>query len=470
MSTIATIISAGASYLFKFKIASKIIAGLVILFNLIGLITGGISGLFMGLFITAVAICPVLFVLGIIAHIKSYPFRKQRQMYNDMFQEIKLIAPNGECPEFLGEEHTEYLKILIFKSLIPLKEWYSKQSLLETYFNTDITKIIQNPEDNNLVHLFAVTKPLPETALWNGSHYLYRNPELLNLGVDYEGCVTMDLQKNPHTFIAGETGSGKSNILKCLIYQCLAKGHIVKLIDFKRGVSFAVFDELVEIVADYEKIKIVLEELIQETNRRLDMLREHRVEDITAYNGIVPKGEEMKRIVVFIDELAELMRAGDKETSKSILNSLETLTRLSRAVGINLIMGIQRPDSTIITGQIKNNVSLRICGRFVDKEPSRIMLGNDRATKLPKIRGRFIFKDDEYREFQAFRITEEQMPYVRWKRDNPIKGREKKVVEEIPEPPIVRDIPEPAPVTTESKLDFGFKDPIRFLLRKICKR
>jgi len=72
-------------------------------------------------------------------------------------------------------------------------------------------------------------------------------------------------------------------------------------------------------------------------------------------------------------------------------------------------MGIQRPDATIITGQIKNNVSLRICGRFVDPEPSRIMLGNNMATTLPKIRGRFILKDNDYTEFQAFRITEEVM-------------------------------------------------------------
>ena len=65
-------------------------------------------------------------------------------------------------------------------------------------------------------------------------------------------------------------------------------------------------------------------------------------------------------------------------------------------------MGIQRPDSTIISGQIKNNVSYRICGRFVDKEPSRIMLGNDMASTLKNIKGRFIIKDDNFVEIQAF--------------------------------------------------------------------
>jgi len=130
------------------------------------------------------------------------------------------------------------------------------------------------------------------------------------------------------------------------------------------------------------------------------------------YNRIVSCNNKMNRIVLFIDELVELLRAGDRETTKHINNSLETLTRLSRAVGINVIMGIQRPDATIVGGQIKNNVSLRICGRFVDPEPSRIMLGNDSANKLPKVRGRFILKDDDQAEFQAFRITSDLMEHL----------------------------------------------------------
>jgi len=65
-------------------------------------------------------------------------------------------------------------------------------------------------------------------------------------------------------------------------------------------------------------------------------------------------------------------------------------------------MGIQRPDSTIISGQIKNNVSYRVCGRFVDREPSRIMLSCDAASTLPNVKGRFIVKDDDLYEVQSF--------------------------------------------------------------------
>lgn len=114
----------------------------------------------------------------------------------------------------------------------------------------------------------------------------------------------------------------------------------------------------------------------------------------------------LPRKLIFIDELAELLKTRDKELSHVLNDSLETLTRLSRSAGVHLIMGIQRPDSTVISGQIKNNVSYRVCGRFVDKEPSRIMLGSDIASTLPNVKGRFIVKDNDFYEVQCFYFSE----------------------------------------------------------------
>ena len=346
----------------------------------------------------------VLFAVGIFANIKMLPVKRERQKYSDIFKQMSFSDLKGNFPQFLRAEETEYLKILTFKSMIPLTEWQKKRALFETYFNAKIIKIVNKPDDNNIVNIFINKKPLTASALWN-DRFLTSYNNLLNVGISYTGYVFLNLDKNAHAFIAGETGSGKSNILKCLIYQCALKGHDIKLIDFKRGVAFVDFDKVVDVYSDYDRIQTVLDSLVAETKHRFDLLREARVESMEQYNQVVPMDRQMKRIVLFIDELAELIRAGNK----GLTNSLETLTRLSRAAGINVIMGIQRPDATIVNGQIKNNVSLRICGRFVDPEPSRIMLGNDSANKLLKISGRFICKDDKKIEFQAFRITSELM-------------------------------------------------------------
>lgn len=343
----------------------------------------------------------------------KYDFRDIQAYYQSIFMKMKMISTDGIYPLYFDEEENEYLKILYFKSYIPLDGWNKKKSLLETYLNKRITKIENDENSKNVVLVYISKKDLPELVEWDDD-YMIADKDILSMGYNGINYSVMDLNKNPHTFIAGETGSGKTNLLKCLIYQCLIKNHEVRLIDFKRGVSFSTFRDFVKVYSDYEKIQIVLQELVQETNNRLDLFVIHKVENINEYNQI--SNTPMSRIVVFIDELAELMRTSDKDAQKAIQSALETLTRISRAVGINLIMGLQRPDSTIINGQIKNNVSLRICGRFVDPEPSRIMLNSDIAMNLPNIRGRFIFKDTEMTEFQAFRVSSDNMKYMNYYR------------------------------------------------------
>ena len=405
-SWLGEVLGFGLGTIYKNKTVATVFTLIIVGFNIIGLIQGEIL---ISLLFTFIIAFPILFIVGMISAIATIPLRKIRSQYNEMFEQLKFKSINDRYPQFLGETETEYLKVLTFQSQIPIEEWINKQSALGTYLNKQIVDIYNSSDNNNIVHVLTVLNPLPDNIKWSDDRIL-NDSNLLNIGISYTNQILVDLNQTPHTFIAGETGSGKSNILKCLIYQCIIHSHEVKLIDFKRGVSFSVFDELMDVYSEYEEIAIVLDELVKETSKRLDLFRINKVEDIEQYNNI--SENKLKRIIVFIDELAELMRASDKQTNKVIMNYLESLTRISRAVGVNLIMGIQRPDSTIITGQIKNNVSMRICGHFVDPEPSRIMLGNDMATDLPGTRGRFIIKDNSYREFQAYYIDESSMGYL----------------------------------------------------------
>jgi len=127
-------------------------------------------------------------------------------------------------------------------------------------------------------------------------------------------------------------------------------------------------------------------------------------------------------------------------------------------VGIHIIIGIQRPDSTIINGQIKNNISFRVCGRFVDREPSQIMLNNDLASKLPNIKGRFIVKDDELKEVQCFYYSYSSSINLRAVTIKDTKSEATQIqIEEMPEPDS-----KPKPTTKSepltSDLDFDFSD------------
>ena len=320
--------------------------------------------------------------------------------WEQVFIKAKLTE-NEPSPCFIYEEKlSPYASIVAFKNLVPLSVWEKKREYLEIHINKDILNITQDEKDNQIIKLLIEDKPLTDCINWHDKYTDYSN-EILNIGISSVGVVGIDLRKEPHAFVSSKTGHGKSNILKCMIHQAINKGYDVVLIDFKRGVSFSDFTEYIDVHFDYIPAIEALKAMVAETTRRLDLFRESRVDNLGDYNKVT--GNNLERKIIFIDELTELLKPSDKALSKLIYDSLEALTRLSRAAGIHLIMGIHRPDSTIITGQIKNNVSFRICGHFADKEPSEIMLGNSAANKLPKdTKGRFIVKDDGMQIVQCF--------------------------------------------------------------------
>ena len=332
---------------------------------------------------------------------KWKPYKDKVAYFFDIFEKIKLQSYDNELPKFLYEEIiSDYTSVFAFKTLVPLSEWENKKEMMEMYFNVKIIALKQDKEDYQNILMYIENEPLPSYIEWQTSYMSFENEDLL-LGVSHFGFEGINLNISPHVFVAGESGSGKSVILKCLIHQSILRGYEVSLIDFKRGVSFSCFKGAVDIYFEYDSTIKLLQETVNETNRRLDLFRENNVDSLKDYNKIaVPK---MKRRVIFIDELAELLKTRDKEISNALYDSIETLTRISRACGIHLIMGVQRPDSKVITGQIKSNVATRLTGRLTDVEHSRIIIGSSDATKIPiDIKGRCIVKNAEIRLFQAF--------------------------------------------------------------------
>lgn len=338
--------------------------------------------------------------LSIKEYIKYYKLNERRKYFNKIFKEIKLYVNENSLPDYIEEVNiSAFLTVVSFLCLIPLKHWEDKKDILEMYLNTKIIDISQSPENNRVVHLLIEKEKLPTQIMWNNDFIDFDN-DIINVGLSIYGVAGMNLKKSPHAFIAGETGSGKSNILKCMIFQAIQKNYDVKLIDFKRGVSFAQFNKL-DVYYEYDTVLQTLQELVAETKNRLDLFRKYKVDNLTDYN--IASKENVKRIIVFIDELAELLRSSDKDMSKKLNASIETLARLSRSAGIHLIMGVQRPDSLIVNGQIKNNTPFRLCGRFSDPEPSRIMLNSSDASKLPNnVKGRFLLKEEKMLEVQCF--------------------------------------------------------------------
>lgn len=346
-------------------------------------------------------------------YIKEYPVLKRKKAFQQIFKEIKLYTKDADdiiiMPKYIGESVTEFLDTISFNSLTPLSVWLQKKELLEMYTNLKIIDIVQDANNVRIINLIVQIGELPNVIDWEDKYINY-NQNVLSIGMGLNGLISINLDMYPHAIVGGETGSGKSNILKCMIHQSIMKNYKVILIDFKRGVSFSQFNNMLTVYYEYETVIKVLQEMVQETQNRLDLFRINKVDNLKDYNAV--SSNKLQRVVIFIDELAELLKTRDKTISNTLQDSLESLLRLSRAAGINIIMGVQRPDSTVISGQIKNNAPFRICGKFADGEPSRIMLNSSVANTLPNIKGRFIVKNDMLEEVQCFYFANSEVDYT----------------------------------------------------------
>lgn len=211
----------------------------------------------------------------------------------------------------------------------------------------------------------------------------------VGLGKDIGGnCVYCNLSKMPHLLIAGTTGSGKSVCMNSIIVSILyrARPEEVKLlmIDPKK-VEFSKYENiphlLVPVVTDPRKASGALGWAVSEMLKRYQMFSDTGVRDIDGYNKYVDKHEDMEhmpRVVICIDELADLMMAAPKEVEDSICR----LAQMARAAGMHLVIATQRPSVDVITGLIKANISSRIALTVSSQIDSRTILDSAGAEKL----------------------------------------------------------------------------------------
>ncbi|MBQ7781789.1 MAG: DUF853 family protein [Lachnospiraceae bacterium] len=340
-----------------------------------------------------------------------------QKKYEKIFRDIGFVGKDGKVPYFCGsttDKKKKAKKILTFKSNIPLTEWKRAKDSLETSMDCTVLKL-ENGRSKKVVKLTALPSDfkIPELIMWNDS-FCSSQEGIITVGQSALENVSFNLNKTPHALIAGETGSGKSVILHTILWQMVMQGSRVYMIDFKGGVEFSKkYDKYGEVVTEREHALEILELLVQENAARLALFRELDVKDLAEYNR--KTGQNLCRIGVFTDEVAEMLdKKGVSREEKKIYEALEgkmsTLARLSRATGIHLFLGVQRPDANILPGQIKNNTPVRISGRFADKPASEIVLGNTDAVNLPNIKGRFLYRvGNEIIEFQAFLFEDDKM-------------------------------------------------------------
>ncbi len=227
------------------------------------------------------------------------------------------------------------------------------------------------------------------SVMESDAFYKLKSPLAVALGKDVSGePVAADLSSMPHLLIAGTTGSGKSvcitALTTCLVMNNTPDQLRLVMIDPKM-VELVRFNGLPHLYGsvetDLERILGVLQWVVAEMDRRYQFLEETRSRNIDTYNRKVSRqkdGKPLPRIVVMIDELADLMMMAPAQTEHSLVR----LAQMARATGIHLVVATQRPSTDVVTGLIKANFPARLSFAVASSVDSRVILDTGGAESL----------------------------------------------------------------------------------------
>ena len=187
----------------------------------------------------------------------------------------------------------------------------------------------------------------------------------------------------PHALIAGSTGSGKSvciNTIICSILYNYSPEEVKLILVDPKVVELSIYNKMphliIPVVTDMRKTPQALNWAVNEMEKRYALFADTKSKDITSYNQKVE--EKLPRIVIIIDELADLMMVAPKDIEEAICR----LAQKARACGIHLIVATQRPSVDVITGLIKANIPSRIAFAVSSQTDSRTILDTGGADKL----------------------------------------------------------------------------------------
>lgn len=333
--------------------------------------------------------------------------------------EAGITNHNNDAPYLLERrEDPRYpqVVVLVFYSVnIAESIWEDHKQQVEAALGSAVARIeYGQTADYMIVHAAKAGITLPRSVAWD-QQYLPKEHTLFTLGVSYLGPYMIDISNVPHLLLGGETGSGKSQLMKLLLAQAIMRGdYDIVIVDYKGGVDYGKkWRSHCQMCFDNDTLLKVLREAVNEISKRMELFSASDVSNLEEYNA---KNTQMLRgKIIAFDELAEAtdmnkcLTKSDKEKVTEIIGLLSSIARLARFADIHLFAATQSPLVDVLPSQIRNNLGFRSVGRC-DETLSRVVIGkSDAATLVPKyIPGRFLTNDGT--QFQAYKFSDDMLP------------------------------------------------------------
>lgn len=337
-----------------------------------------------------------LFEAGIVNHDNAAPYLLERS-----------ISPQNQS----------VLILLFYAVNIAQRTWEEHKEKVEAAIGSTVVKI-EYVDTTDYIRVYAAKAgvQLPASIPWTGK-LLPDAPTVFALGQSLIGAYTIDVHVIPHLLLAGETGSGKSQLLRLLLAQALVRDNYdVIIIDFKGGVDYGrKWRSLCQMCYDTDTLLAVLDAVCAEIDRRMILFREADCANLHEYNAKF--ANKLRGKILAFDELAEAtdvnkcLGKADKEKVTRIIGQLAKIARLARFADIHLFAATQSPLVDVLPAQIRNNLGFRAVGRC-DDNLSRVVIGTpDAATAIPKdAPGRFLANDGTL--FQSYMFDDITLPEV----------------------------------------------------------
>lgn len=333
--------------------------------------------------------------------------------------EAGIVNHNNDAPYLLErKEDPRYPQVVVlvfYAANIAQSLWEDRKLQVEAALGSAVARIeYGETADYMIVHAAKAGITLPRSVAWD-QQYLPKEHTLFTLGVSYLGPYMIDISNVPHLLLGGETGSGKSQLMKLLLAQAIMRGdYDIVIVDYKGGVDYGKkWRSHCQMCFDNDTLLKVLREAVNEISKRMELFSASDVSNLEEYNA---KNTQMLRgKIIAFDELAEAtdmnkcLTKSDKEKVTEIIGLLSSIARLARFADIHLFAATQSPLVDVLPSQIRNNLGFRSVGRC-DETLSRVVIGkSDAATLVPKyIPGRFLTNDGT--QFQAYKFSDDMLP------------------------------------------------------------
>lgn len=265
-------------------------------------------------------------------------------------------------------------------------------------------------ERKGYIEIEVVTKELRENIPYTLPIKTKKEGINFPIGESISEVISLDLKENPHSYIVGTTGSGKSVCTKSILTSIsnLYSPQELELFlcDLKR-VELNLFSKLKhtkKFVYTVDDTTEVIADLLEETNQRYDLFMKNDVTSIFEYNKL-PNVKKLKYQILYVEEIVLLL----EDKNKNAMKLLKQLIAISRASGCYVFITTQRPSADVIDTVVKANINNRIVFKCEDSKNSVVALDKEGAEDLNGKGHGLIKRGSEIIEFKAFNISDEQV-------------------------------------------------------------